>query len=671
MTAFDLPTRGQRGEIAAYEGRHKWILLFCLIAFLILAGRLWHLQIIKGAEYHRLSTENIIRQIDIRPSRGRILDRNGAILGDNRPSFDVYMVPHIYRRYRTDETVELLKQYLNLSNEEIERLERTMRTNLGEVVVRRDVTRAQVAMLEEDKLRLPGIDVRATAHRYYPMHAVSAHSMGFVGEVGTEELRSVERYGYRPGDYIGRMGLERAFEEILHGSPGIDRRVVDARGNQQGEAETRFLIGDYQMVKPIPGRDLVSTLDADLALIIDEAMANHAAGSVVALDPRDGSVLAMYSKPGFNPNAWSGRLSRNEKSRSDNDPFKPMLDKSVSSYFPGSIYKIVASLAALAEGIMTPTDEVNCPGYYSFGGRRFRCHRRSGHGKVDLEKALQVSCDVYYYKIADQLGMDKLSEYAHMFGFGERTGLPVNNESAGRIPTREWHKKNSPEGYQRGFDLNTVLGQGDTLVSPLQAAVAYAALANGGDVYFPRLVKEIRNAQGDVLFEFTPRVRKQVNMKAEHLDAIRKGLHSVVHKDGGSAYRLRLPDIEVAGKTGTAQVVKIGAVRIANEDKEMRFRDHAWFAAYAPFENPEIVVVVFLEHAGHGGSEAAPVAMRIIREYFNQDRDSLSALITKIGDENLIQEREASDEGEALEESDALDGAESADDDSHAREEAE
>lgn len=636
MVVFDLPKRGQRGEITAYEGRHKWLLLVVMFAFLILAGRLWHLQIIKGEEYHRISTENIIRQIEIRPARGRILDRNGAILGDNRPSFDVYMVPHIYKRHRSDETVELLKNYLNLSNEEISRIERNMQTNLGEVVVRRDVTRQQVAMLEEDKLRLPGIEVRATAHRYYPMHSVSAHSMGFVGEVGTEELRGVERFGYRPGDYIGRMGLERAFEEVLHGSPGIDRRVVDARGNQQGEVETRFLIGDYQLIKPIPGRDVVSTLDADLALIIDEAMAHHAAGGVVALDPRDGSVLAMYSKPGFNPNAWSGRLSRNEKSRSDNDPFKPMLDKTVSSYFPGSIYKVVASLAALAEGIMTPTDEVNCPGYYSFGGRQFRCHKRGGHGKVDLEKALQVSCDVYYYKIADQLGMDKLSEYAHMFGFGERSGLPINNESPGRIPTREWHRKNSSEGYQRGFDLNTVLGQGDTLVSPLQAAVAYAAIANGGDVYFPRLVKEIRNAQGDVLFEFTPRVRKRVNMKPEHLAALRKGLFAVVQKDGGSGYRSRLPEMNVAGKSGTAQVAKIGAVRIANQDKEMRLRDHAWFAAYAPFENPEIVVVVFLEHAGHGGAEAAPVVMKVIQEYFNRDRDSVSKLSTKIGGENLM-----------------------------------
>ncbi|MBA2661770.1 MAG: penicillin-binding protein 2 [Bradymonadaceae bacterium] len=634
MAAFELPKRGQRGEIAEYEGRHVWMMLFCMLAFVVLLGRLWQLQIAQGEEYHQASTENIIRQIEIRPARGRILDRKGAVLADNRPSFDVYMVPHIYLRHRSDETVDLLKEYLNLSSSEITRLDRNMRTNLGEVVVRRDVTRAQVAMLEEDKLRLPGIEVRATAHRYYPLNTVSSHSIGFVGEVGSEELRDVEKFGYRAGDFIGRMGLERAFEEVLHGSPGIDRRVVDARGNQQGEAQTRFLIGDYQLVKPIPGRDVVSTLDADLTLIIEEAMRSYAAGAVVALDPRDGSVLALYSKPGFNPNAWSGRLSSIEKSRSDNDPFRPMLDKTVSAYFPGSIYKIVASIAALGEGLMGAGDRVHCPGYYQFGGRRFRCWKRGGHGSVNLEKAMQESCDVYYYKVADLMGMDKLSEYAHKFGFGERAGLPVNNESAGRIPTREWHRKNSSEGYQRGFDLNTVLGQGDTLVSPLQAAIAYAAIANGGDIFYPRIVKELRNAEGELLFEFVPRVRKRVDMKPEHLKLLQKSLKKVVHEEGGTAYRVRLADIEVGGKTGTAQVAKIGVVRMANADKQMMLRDHAWFAAYAPFNAPELVVVVFLEHAGHGGAEAAPVAMRIIEDYFNRDR--VSALGVKVGEEAMV-----------------------------------
>ncbi|MFU8802924.1 MAG: penicillin-binding protein 2 [Bradymonadaceae bacterium] len=622
MSVSSIPKRGRRGELSRYDGRYKWLILICIFAFTILAGRLWQLQIVHGETYYRASTENIIREVEIKGERGRIFDRNGHILADNRPSFDVYMAPHIFGRHFNDETVELLKEYLNLSADEIIRIERQAKTNLGEVVIRRDISRAQVGRIEEDKLRLPGIDVRVNAHRFYPLQSVSAHAIGYVAEVGSEELRSLSQFGYRQGDYVGRMGLERSFEEVLHGSPGVERRVVDARGNPQGEAQTRFLIGEYQQVRAIPGRDIVSTLDADLALIIDEAARNYAAGAIVALDPRDGSVLALYSKPAFNPNAWSGRLSSAEKMRSDNDPFRPMVDKTVSGYFPGSVYKIVGTLAALAEGAVSPTDTVNCPGFYTFGGRRFRCWRRGGHGRVNAYEAMQVSCDVYYYKVAETLGMDRLAEYAYGFGFGERAGLPINNEYAGRIPTREWHRKNSSEGYQRGFDLNTILGQGDTLTSPLQLALAYAAIANGGDIYYPRLVKEMQNARGDTLFEFEPRVRKRLEMAPEHLEVLRKSLWMVVQKEGGTGYRSRIPHIEVAGKTGTAQVARIGAVRLAQQDMALMRRDHAWFAAYAPYDNPEIVIVVFLEHGGHGGAEAAPVAMRIIEEYFDEERTS-------------------------------------------------
>jgi penicillin-binding protein 2 len=605
-------------------------MLICLLAFALLIARLWQLQIVNGESYFRASTENIIRQIEVKPERGRIYDRNGHILADNRPSFDVYMIPHIFGRHFNDETVRLLKDYLNISADELIRLERQARTNLGEVLLRRDISRAQVAQLEEDKLRLPGIEVRANAHRYYPLQSVGAHTIGYVAEVGQEELRSLTRYGYRAGDYVGRMGLERSFEEILHGAPGLERRVVDARGNPQGEAQTRFLIGEYQQVGAIAGRDIVSTIDADLMLIIEEATRSYAAGAVVAIDPRDGSVLALYSKPAFNPNAWSGRLSAAEKMRSDNDPFRPMVDKTVSGYFPGSVYKIVGTLAALADGTMSVNETVNCPGFYTFGGRRFRCWRRGGHGRVNALDAMKVSCDVYYYKVAEMMGMDRLAEYAHGFGFGERTGLPINNEFAGRIPTREWHRKNSSEGYQRGFDLNTIIGQGDTLSSPLQVAMAYAAIANGGDIYYPWLVKEIRNSRGETLFEFSPRVRKRMEMKPEHLEVLRRSLWMVVQGEKGTAYGSRLPHIEIAGKTGTAQVARIGAVRIANEDKEMLRRDHAWFAAYAPYDKPEIVVVVFLEHAGHGGAEAAPVAARIIEQYFDKDRTS--ALSVRVGE---------------------------------------
>ncbi|RDV39319.1 penicillin-binding protein 2 [Bradymonadaceae bacterium TMQ3] len=630
MALGDLPTRGRHGELAEYGARYGWTLAIVLVAFGIIALRLWQIQVIEGERYYRAATENIIRQVEVSAPRGRILDRYGVALAENRPSFDVYMVPHIFRRHADEEAYALLKRYMNLSEAELARIRGMVESNRGEVLLRRDVPRLEVARLEEDRLRLPGIEVRATAHRHYPLHHVGGHAVGFVAEVGRDELRNLRAYGYRPGDRVGRMGLESAFEEVLHGSPGLDRVVVDARGNRQGESQTRFLIGEYQRIEPVAGRDVVSTLDADLMVIIDEAMRRYAAGAVVAVDPRDGSVRGLYSKPHFNPNAWSGRLSAMEKMRSDNDPFKPMLDKSVNAYFPGSVYKIVGTWAALHDGIYEPHDEVDCPGYYHFGGRRWRCHKRGGHGDVDAYTSMALSCDVYFYKLAEEMGMDRMAEFARRFGFGERTGLPINHESAGRIPDTEWYRQYGPDGYTRGMDLNSVLGQGDTLTTPLQVAMAYAAIANGGDLYYPRMVEEIRNQSGDVVFAYEPRVRKKVGIDAESLEVLRRGLWMGVEDDMGTASRLRLDHAEVAGKTGTAQVAKLGAVRVANSDKEIRLRDHAWFAAYAPYDDPELVLVVFLEHAGHGGAEAAPVAMEIFDRYLTR-KQGFDALEVRLG----------------------------------------
>ena len=615
-------------DMSGYQGRYKWLIVIVALAFMVIIGRLWHLQVLHGERFYRASTENIVQAVDIKPARGRIFDTHGVVLADNRPSFDVYLVPAIFLERRKDRRVdkarvaqklEQLRSFLNLTPAEVVALEKKLERKLAEIVVRRDVSRAQVASLESYQLELAGVEVRPTAHRHYPLHMLGAHTVGFLGELSDKDLQAWEGFGYQAGDYVGRMGLERAFEDILRGSPGLERRVVDARGTPQGESETSLLIGEYQQVRTISGKDLVVTLDTELMLIIDQAMRKHAAGAVVALDPRDGSVLALYSKPSFDPNSWTGRLSAQEKLRSDNDPYKPMLDKSVNAYFPGSVYKIVGSLAALEEKTMALEEEVKCSGAYRFGGRSFRCWKSAGHGHVDVIKSLASSCDVYYYRVAELMGIDKLAEYAYRFGFGEPTGLPINHESPGRVPTKEWHRKHGPDGYQYGFALNTVIGQGDTLASPLQVAVAYAAIANGGDLFYPRLIKSVRTQEGRAIFDFEPQRRKRIEFDPQHLSAIRQGLWEVVNTENGTAYKARPKHVETAGKTGTAQVHKIGKVRVANRDKEFRFRDHAWYAAYAPVDNPQLVLVVFLQHGGHGGTVAAPVAAEIFDHYFTRD----------------------------------------------------
>lgn len=605
-------------------------MLFVLAAFVFLVGRLWYLQVLNGERYYRASTENIVRTIDLDPPRGRVFDREGAVLATNRTSYTVEIAPHILRNHDVDSTLSRLRRHLNLTAERVADLEEEVNREDRPIVVRRDIPRVQVAALETDKMRLPGVEVRVDSKRHYPLNSVFAHTVGFMGEVGDEEYDRLRKYGYNAGDFVGRMGLERAFEPILRGSPGRERQVVDASGIPQGEAEHKMFLGSRGRIAPIPGRDVVTTLDARLQLLVDEAMSAYPSGAAVAVEPETGEVLAMYSKPVFNPNSWSGKLSAHEKMRSDNDPFKPMLDKSVKPYFPGSIYKIVGAFGALDRGVFAPGEEKECPGYYGFGGRRFRCWKWGGHGDVDMREALQESCDVYFYKVASELGLDQIAEYAHRFGFGEPTGIPHNRESFGRVPTRQWHREHSPNGYQQGFALNSILGQGNVMVTPIQAAMAYAAIANGGRIYYPKIVREIRNGRGDVLFEFPSKVRKEIGIEDDDLEVIRDGLWRVVNEEDGTAYRTKIEGLDVSGKTGTAQVHSIGKVRIPNRDKTFRLRDHAWFASYAPSDDPEIALVVFLEHAGHGGRQAAPVATEILEEYFDgSDEGSIARKIER------------------------------------------
>lgn len=629
----ELAAKASAGDRERYHRRYLVVLLICTTVFAALGMRLWQLQIVEGEKFYRASTNNIIRHVELSAPRGTIFDRHGVALAQNRPSFDVYLEPQIFLSHADDEVYELLKTYLHLSDQRLRQVRQRAEARAGSVLVARDVGRAEIARVKEDQMRLPGITVRPSLQRRYPLHNVGAHTLGFVAEVGPQRLEELRDSGYRSGDYVGRMGLEQAFDRILHGSPGLEREVVDARGNPVGEAQSEVLIGEYQPVQPVAGRDMVTTLDADLMVIIDEAMEDYAAGAVVAVDPRDGAVLAMYSKPHFNPNAWSGRLSRMEKLRSDSDPFNPLMNKALNSYFPGSVYKIVGAWAALGEGYFAPEDTAYCPGYYSFGGHRFRCWRDHGHGDVDAYSAMAQSCDVYYYEAAEALEMDVLAEYGKAFGFGERTGIVLGGERPGRVPTRQWHDERSAEGYQRGFDLNTILGQGDTHATPLQVAMAYAAIANGGDLFYPRLVEAIQNAEGEELYTYESKVRRRIDMEPEHLEVLRESLRQTVHGRRGTAHGSALSHTEVAGKTGTAQVARIGVERLDHEERRLRRRNHAWFAAYAPYDDPEIAITVFLEHGGGGGGDAAPVAMNILDRYLS--RDELSALRVRLGDSHL------------------------------------
>lgn len=606
-----------RSELEAYQGKARWLLIAFLIPFLAIVGRLWQLQITDTAQMRDKARNNLVRTSELPADRGLIYDANRNLVAENRVAYDVHVDPRHFKK--NTEALSLLRDYLNLSGDEVRKIERKSKnTSARTFIARRDVTRDQVALIESNLLHLPGVEVVTRAHRYYPFNELGAHMLGFMNEISARELDELDEYGYRPGDYVGRTGLERSYEAILRGSPGLERKVVNARGVPQGEDEARELLGEYRRVEPVPGRNLVLTANMELQEIMLEAFSKHTSGASVAIDPRDGSILGMLSKPTFNPNSWTGRLSAEEKRRVDNDPFKPMLDKTTQSNFPGSTFKLVTALAAVSEGHIKPDETLKCPGFYEFGKRRFHCWHRAGHGGVDMTDSLKYSCDVYYYKTGEKLGMDVLARYAYMFGFGERTGLGINGEQRGRVPTKDWHRKNSPEGFQHGFTLSTAVGQGDTRVTPLQLALAYGALANGGTLYHPRLVDKIETAEGREVFKYPKRVRREIEAPEGLLEKINVGMASVVNEMHGTVYNHRLDYVAVAGKTGTAQVRGFSSQRLSNGEVILRHRDHSWFVGYAPVENPEIVVVTFVEHGGSGSKVAAPVAMNIIDRYFRE-----------------------------------------------------
>lgn len=619
-----------RTDVAEFDGRLQLLALFF---FLLLAGlgvRLWQLQIQQGEDFARVADGNFVRTLEIAPERGIIRDARGRIVAENRPSWDVHLTPSIFRR-SADDALPLLARILSLTTEEVERLEARLEAGgRADLLVRRDLHRDQLAELETRRGELPGVYVRVQPRRYYPFHGTAAHLLGYMNEVQRTELERLAPYGYRRGDFIGRTGVERAWEPILRGHPGLAREVVDVHGQPQPESFARRLLGDTRHVAAIPGRDLELTIDMALQEIVEEAASGVVSAGIAVIDPRDGAVLAVYSQPGFNPNAWSGRLSLEEKRRSDNNPFHPMLDKAVQSWFPGSTYKVVAAIAALEEGVVTEHDEVYCPGAMQYGNRVFRCWKRSGHGHVNLRRALGESCNVYFYQVGLRLGLDRMAAYAAELGFGERPGLGFNGESAGVVPTRAWHEENSPGGFQYGFILNTSVGQGDTRVSPMQLALAYGAIANGGNVWYPRIVDRVLTAEGSTVFEYPPRLRRQLPFAPSTLRAVNEGLFDVLHHPEGTANAFRLPWLNAAGKTGTTQVRALHTGRRDGDEVYFRDRDHAWYVAYAPYEDPRVVVAVFIEHGGQGSRAAAPVAMRIIERYFRDvlghDHDIEAAL---------------------------------------------
>ena len=616
-----------KSEPRDYVASFRGFVAFISVVFVLLLCRFWYLQVIEGDHYKQLAFNNFIKRRVIPAERGQIFDVKMRPVATNHPSYDVTLTPAFFTS--SDETPEslherigMLATFLSMTDEERDKLEKRVSSvkradRFAPIPVKQGITRDQLAKVETNSLTLHGVDIVATSRRYYPFNELGAHTIGYVNQINDTELKALQMYGYRLGDVTGRMGLERSLEPILRGANGLSASVVNAKGIPQTDRDSIALMRDWKDVEPISGKNVILTIDMDVQEILKTALRDYPSGSIVAVEPSSGRILGIASTPSFNPNSWSGRLSRDELTEAEANPYKPMLDKSLLSFFPGSIYKVVTAAAALEEGLMLPQDTLNCPGYYEYGKqrRRFHCWKHSGHGAVSITEALASSCDVYFYKVGEKLGIDTLADYARMFGLGERSGIGINNESPGTVPTREWHNKRSREGFQGGFTLSTSIGQGDVRVTPLQMAMLYATIANGGTLYYPQLIDRIETADGHPVFTYPNRVHGKLPFRPETLQTIRQGLDMVVNSEMGTAYAFRLSNLSVAGKTGSAQVI---SKRVSSASVEFKYRDHAWFAAFAPIENPQIAIAVFLEHGGSGSANAGPVAMNVLDRYFRE-----------------------------------------------------
>ena len=609
--------------------------LIVVCTMLVLIVRLYQLQILRGEEYVSQSVANYRKSLWVPADRGIIKDRRGHILVDNRPSFDVFLTPAFCKGKERDEVIGRLAGYLQLGPEEVERVKSDYARSWNSkdrldrfrpFLVELDIPRDQVDVVEGHKTEMNCVDLIPAPHRYYRVGASLGHVLGYMSEVTPDEID--EHPEYRRGQTIGRRGVERHWERALRGEDGKENIAVDAKGRKLDRETNELLIPEGERLVPAtPGNNLILTLDEKLQEAADHAFTGRA-GAVVVMEAKTGYILALVSRPSFDPNKMSGRISRVDYQRMDEDSLKPMLNRVMTeNYHPGSTFKVVVSLAALEKGVITPSTPLFCNGGYTVGNHRWRCDKPSGHGYLDLKHAIQYSCDAFFYALGDRLGLDPISDMAHRLGFGQTTGLELGREITGVIPDTESIIKTFGS-YTKGHAINASIGQGEINVTPLQEAVAYAAIANGGSVWKPQIIRRIESYDGKVLQEFIPEPdvnnghNGKLDLKPGELEVVRAGLVAVVNEPGGTAYATRLPEIKFAGKTGTAQVVSLGSKQKLDPTTQAYLsRDHAWFAAYAPAEDPEIVVVVVNEHGGWGAAGAAPTAAKIIQTWAQLKKD--------------------------------------------------
>ena len=565
--------------------------IIAALGFLVVALGYWYTQVVRAQHYRRLSENNRLRQAPLKAPRGPIEDRKGRVLVENVPSYNLLFDRSLSRD--RDRSLQFASNILGRNAKELDTLlDHNHQGKFVPVLLAESLHLSEVARFEVAGLEHPEFQIEVLQRRLYRHGPQTAHLLGYLGEVTQREMESSE-LDLKVGDLVGKRGIEQSYDRVLRGRDGRRVLVVDSRGRT---------IEEYRRDPSQPGQRLRLTLDLDLQQEAHLALAEQV-GAIVALDPRDGAIRALVSAPSFDPNRFARRLDPEEWQEIISSPFHVLQNRSVqSAYPPGSVFKVVVSAAGLSEGVIDPDEKVFCRGSSSFYGQNRRCWLAGGHGWLDLHDAIKFSCDVYFYTKGQELGIEAIARYARQFGLGGRTGVDLDGERSGLVPDPEWSLRVPRHRWYPGETLSVAIGQGALLTTPLQLAVLMAAVANGGQLVVPYLV------EGD------PRPSRWTDIEPEVFAQLRKALYDVVN-EGGSGARARVPDLGVAGKTGTAQVVA-QRTRTRSDTLPYEQRDHAWFVSFAPAEQAELVVIVFVEHGGLGSRAAAPIAKALYERYF-------------------------------------------------------
>ncbi len=600
----------QLADVVVFQKQYFLLLGLMLFVLVVYVFRMWHLQVLQGTTYRYQSENNRIRLEEIPAARGIIFDRNGNPLVENRPAYHLQLIREDV--LDLDQTIREVARLCERSPEELFAVLEASKHVPKFVPVRlvSDLDRDCLARVEAQRIRLPGVFVQLEPKREYRWQGTAPHLIGYLSEITETELKSGQYQGYFPGEEIGRIGVESAFEKYLHGKRGGRQVEVDAIGRR-----IRLL----DEVLPIAGKNVWLTIDIELQKVAESCLEGKV-GAIVALDPNNGAVLAMASSPIFDQEKFIRGMKKEEWQALSRDRNHPLLNRCIGgAYPPGSTYKALVALAALKEGAVTPDTGFFCPGFVDFADRKYRCWRTHGHGSMSMTSALIQSCDVYFYQSGLRLGVDRLAHWVKAFGLGERTGIGLSGESAGLVPTSGWKKQALGVPWQKGETLSISIGQGFDSATPLQITSAYGAIASSGKLWQPYVVRRIEGHGPDEVDEIRGKLKAKVAIEQRYFDVVKKGLLGVVESDQGTAHGIKDKSFLIAGKTGTAQVVQMadGPNRTPSKNVKEKDRDHAWFVGYAPANDPQIVVTVLIEHGGHGASVAAPLVHKVISAYLS------------------------------------------------------